>query len=203
MSWVNPRTWSVGELATAAKMNEIRDVLRWSSGDRTTSVPGSPNDGDEFIYPADASRGVVWKFKYNSGSGSAYKWEFVGGAAWFDNVDTDETTASAAYVDLATAGPAIAVPRAGDYEVSWGASMWDSTGGSTCYVAVKKGAAATVDTDAATQTGATAAAGVSVARTKVVFGLAASDTLKLQYKTSAGTGRFIFRWLSVRPVRIS
>jgi hypothetical protein len=202
MSWVNPRTWA-GDAMTSAKMNEIRDVLRWSSGDRTTSVPGSPNDGDELIYPAETGFGAMWKFKYRSASGSAFKWEFVGGSPILVQVATDETTTSTTYVDLATVGPSITVPRAGDYEIDVGAAMWNATGASVCYAAVKRGAAATSDNDAVTQVGIVAAPGMSVSRKILITGLAASDVLKVQYRVSAGTGHFIFRWLAVRPVRVS
>lgn len=36
MVWVNPRTWAAGELATAAKLNEIRDSLK-AIGDAWTA----------------------------------------------------------------------------------------------------------------------------------------------------------------------
>ena len=202
MSWIDPRTWGAAELVTAAKMNEIRDSLRASGGARTTTTP-SLVDESEWCYPADTTNGVVWRLKYNSGSASAYKWEFVGGAPMYAAVATDETTASAAYVDLATVGPSVTVPRAGDYEVDFGATMWNATGNSNCYTAVKRGAAATSDNDAATQNGVTTAAGVAVSRKIVMTGLAASDVLKLQHKTGGTTGHFIFRWIAVRPVRVS
>jgi hypothetical protein len=203
LSFVTPRTWSAAELVTAAKMNEIRDALRSSGGATTTSVPGSPTDEDEFTYPADTTNGAMWRFKYRSASGSAFKWEFIGGAPMYAAVATDETTASTTYVDLATVGPSITVPRAGDYEVEVGASMWDATGGVACYAAVKRGAAATSDNDAATVEGIGAAPGLSASRKILMTGLAASDVLKVQFKVNGGTGHFIFRWLSVRPVRIS
>ena len=60
----------------------------------------------------------------------------------FAAIATDETTTSATYVDLATVGPSITVPRAGDYEVTFGATMYDATGGVGVYAAVKRGAAA-------------------------------------------------------------
>jgi hypothetical protein len=203
LSFVTPRTWSAAELVTAAKMNEIRDALRSSGGATTTSVPGSPTDEDELNYPADTTNGAMWRFKYRSASGSAFKWEFIGGAAMYAAIATDETTTSTSFVDLATVGPSITVPRAGDYEVEVGATMWDATGASACYASVKRGAAATTNNDAVSQNGVVAAPGVSVSRKIIMTGLAASDVLKVQYTVSAGTGHFIFRWLAVRPVRVS
>jgi hypothetical protein len=203
MSWVDPRTWT-GISVTSAMMNEIRDSLRASGGARTTTTPALV-DESEWNYPADTANGVVWRFKYNSGSASAFKWEFVGGAAMVVEVQTSETTTSASYVDLATVGPSVTVPRAGDYEVEFGASMSDTTGGVAVYTAVKRGAAATSDNDIVTviSTGAIVAPGFSVSRKMPVLGLAASDVLKLQHKVGGGTGTFIRRWIAVRPIRVS
>src|SRR4051812_40558627 len=104
MTWVNPRTWGVAELITAAKLNEIRDALRAAGGVRSTAVPASPNDEDVFTYPADTTNGFDWLMKYRSGSASAFKWESVL-SPLYANVATDEATASLTYVDLTTVGP--------------------------------------------------------------------------------------------------
>lgn len=201
--WTDPFDWTAGLIPTIGQLNAaLRDNLRASGGPRSTTPPTATNE-QMWFYPADTTNGVVWALKYNSGSASAYKWECVGGASMCLEVATDETTASTTYVDLATVGPSITVPRAGDYEVEWGASVWNATGGVAEYVAVKRGAAATADADAATVSPAQAAPGTSIARKKVFTGLAASDVLKLQCKVNGGTGHFIFRWISVRPVRVS
>lgn len=39
MVWIDPRTWSVGELVTATKLNEIRDSLRAIGDHWTTFTP--------------------------------------------------------------------------------------------------------------------------------------------------------------------
>ncbi len=206
MSWADPRTWSAAELVTAAKMNEIRDSLRASGGTYSTNVPSSPNDQDQFTYPADSTNGVSWEFKYASGSASTYKWQFVGGAPMFAAVATDETrSGSTAYGDLATTGPSITLPRAGDYEVDWGATIYADQN-EIPRVAVKRGVTATSDNDAASagniNGSAVVAPGISVARSIVMTGMSASDVVKLEYRCSAGTVNFQMRWLKIRPVRI-
>jgi hypothetical protein len=92
-----------------------------------TTPPGSPANGDIWIFPADATNGIMWQFRYNAGSASAYKWEFVGGPTMVAVVATPETTTtSGSYVNLTTVGPTITVPRAGDYDVSISAQLQKS-----------------------------------------------------------------------------
>lgn len=83
MSWTAPRTWVTGETLTSTLLNtHLRDnmiALRSSYG---TTFPGSPNDGDEAVLVDNASNpSYQWQFRYNAGSSSAFKWEFIGGAA--------------------------------------------------------------------------------------------------------------------------
>jgi hypothetical protein len=203
LSFVTPRTWSAAELVTAAKMNEIRDALRSSGGATTTSVPGSPTDEDEFTYPADTTNGAMWRFKYRSASGSAFKWEFIGGSYMSATVETSEGNSLATYADLATVGPSITVPRAGDYEVEFGITAIGG-GGNAVWVAVKKAAAATSDNDGVPVGYGMATPGSAGGRKLIVTGLAASDVLKLQYRGAiAAAWTCSRRWIAVRPVRIS
>lgn len=81
-----------------------------------TQLPGNPTVGDTVIYAADATNGVYWHLYYD-GIGS-YPWKCVGGAPMFAAVNTAQTTASASYAALATAGPSITAPLAGDYIVT-------------------------------------------------------------------------------------
>src|SRR5215831_7718955 len=74
----------------------------------------TPIDGDEIYLIVDASNGVVWHLRYNAGSSSAYKWEFLGGAAI-------SATGGSAYLNapLNTWTPGalnVTVPRSGTYK---------------------------------------------------------------------------------------
>lgn len=201
MSWVDPRTWT-GIAVTSAMMNEIRDSLRASGGARTTTLP-SLVDESEWNYPADTTNGIVWRLKYNAGSGSAYKWEFVGGSPMFSKIDTSETVVTpTAYTDAPTVGPSVTVPRAGDYEVWIGADFASTQGNTDGFVGVKRGAAATADVDAMSDhTGSGIHATHS--RMLIITGLAASDVLKMQYKTGSLNLVCKNRWMAVRPIRVS
>jgi hypothetical protein len=82
-----------------------------------TGLPTIPSDGQEICYQADAANGVVWRLRYNAASASPYKWEVVGGSALAAFVATSQVTSTAypTFVDLATVGPQIIVPLAGEY----------------------------------------------------------------------------------------
>jgi hypothetical protein len=59
-----------------------------------TSLPSSPVDGQVIDYVADATNGVVWRFRYRSASASAYKWEFIGGGNLDSYVAAQQSTSA-------------------------------------------------------------------------------------------------------------
>jgi hypothetical protein len=93
-----------------------------------TSLPGSPVNGQDCFYLADATNGIVWHLKYRAASASAYKWECMDGPPLTSEIVTGEATASTAYVDLATTGPQVTLPLAGDYDIKFSfiGSNWSS-----------------------------------------------------------------------------
>src|SRR5262245_8394309 len=74
--------------------------------------PASPQSGDLWYLPADATNGVVWVFRYNSGSASSFKWEFIGGPPWAITPALFRPSATASYQSDTAAGSTITVPRA-------------------------------------------------------------------------------------------
>lgn len=80
------------------------------------ALPGSPTDGQECYFLADATAGIVWHLRYRAASASANKWELVGGDPLVSGPLGSLTTASAALVAL-TGGPSVTVPLAGEYLV--------------------------------------------------------------------------------------
>jgi len=97
-----------------------------------TSLPSSPLDGQVIDYLADSTNGIVWRLRYRSGSSSSYKWEFVGGSALSSQIMTSEGTSSSTVVDLATVGPVITIPLAGDYDFI-GTAMIGTTAAAGAY----------------------------------------------------------------------
>lgn len=166
-----------------------------------TTLPASPVDGQEAILTDSLTNPTYsWRFRYNAGSSSAYKWEFVGGASWYGAVITSESTSSASLTDLATVGPQFSTPRAGDWIVS--ASCTVGQGAAPSYTVNMQ--VSNTDLQAQTMlngagsgwTGQLAAVGRALA-------LAASTILKMQYSTAASTVSFATRHLAITPIRVS
>ena len=171
-----------------------------------TTLPASPVDGQEAILVDSLTNPTYqWRFRYNAGSSSAYKWEFVGGTPLSAEVYTLETTTSATYADLATVGPQVTLPRAGDWDVAFGFHCFNSLGAATTMKgAAKFGAIATGDTEGATiTTPPQASTEMTASRYLFMPARAASDLVKLQYLTTAGTASFRRRWLTVTPRRLA
>lgn len=130
---------SPGDLLTSALWNaQVKDNINklLDKGHRTltvaqfaalTGLEGTKGvvAGDEVYLEVDAANGVLWHLVYESGE-TTYKWRFLGGPPLLSEVFAAETTNSAAYTALATAGPAIALPRAGDYDVEISAQIFPS-----------------------------------------------------------------------------
>ena len=72
-------------------------------------------DADEVILELSAANGVRWHLRYNSGSASPYKWEYIGGACLWAKDDSTYTVTATSYQ---VAGPSVVIPRAGEYDVT-------------------------------------------------------------------------------------
>jgi hypothetical protein len=168
----------------------------------------TPYDNQEVALIVDATNGINWSFKYNAGSGSAYKWESIGSEdPMFAEVTTGETRANVAYGDLTTVGPSIVLPRDGDYdvEVAFNAASVGNTNNPS-YMSYAIGATAAQDTESAIAPcwGLAQPLGTySLKRRKT--GLLAANTLQAKYKDPGGAigTSFSRRRMFVYPVRIS
>ena len=169
-----------------------------------TSLPASPTDGQEAILVDSTSNpSYQWRFRYNAGSSSAYKWEFVGGPPARADTDTEETTTSSGtWVELTTP-QRIVLPRAGDYDVSFALDGASDTAEDTV------AAAAFWNSDANVFyrfefVALTNAVGTIACQARL-HGVVASDTLKMKYLRPFGTGtaKFARRSMIVTPVRVA
>lgn len=161
---------------------------------------------DEVYLEVDATNGIQWHLAYESGE-TTYKWRFLGGPPMYAEVATNEATASATYAALATAGPSITTPRAGDYIVEQGVWM-QATGGVTnaALMSYDIGGTGAVDADAiqaAMSSGGTLANSTGM-RKRLKAAIAASTALVSKYKVpGAVSTNFGNRWMTIYPVRIS
>jgi hypothetical protein len=89
-----------------------------------TSLPASPADGQEAILVDSLTNpSYQWRFRYNAGSSSAYKWEYIGGNPWFATAYVGTWQQFSGSSNWVVANPGLAVPRAGDYWINWSAQF--------------------------------------------------------------------------------
>lgn len=168
-----------------------------------TDLPTTATDGDEVRFVADSANGVVWLLRYRD-SGNAYPWEFLGGSPLYAEVTTSESTTSATYGDLATLGPSIALPLAGDYMIRLGAALYNNTSAADAWMSYDADPVAAADADGVhtTQPNASVASVVTHAtreRRKTGLGVV---SIIAKYRASSGTATFLDRYLSITPVRL-
>lgn len=102
-----------------AKIDGVVSVPNPLAPSYGTSLPAAPTDGLEAILVDSLTDPTYqWRFRYNAGSSSAYKWEFIGGRSAFAEATGLVSTQSATPVQL-SGGPSITLPRTGLYEISW------------------------------------------------------------------------------------
>jgi hypothetical protein len=199
------QTWTDGvSSASAARLTVIEAGIALAGVFGTgSSPPGSPSDGMIWRLPAASGSGVYWFLQYDS-SQATYKWVSMGGPPMSSQSDTDGTWNSTTYVDPTTTPNAtVTVPRAGDYEVSWGFQAGIATSDFEMRSAVKIGAAASSDDNCCSAVSPSASGRLLTGHRQKVITAAASDVLKLQYRSSAAGGVTLFsHWLHVRPVRV-
>lgn len=171
-----------------------------------TSLPGTPIDGQTVLYQGAgmATDGIVWMLRYNSSSASSYKWEFVGGAPWMQGISTSEALSSTSYTNLATTGPTVTAPLAGDYIVRLGAYVGLSNDNTTALMSFAVGGTGAADADAiaSTAVGTGGVTGVVVSRDVQKTVSAAATAIAAKYRVTANSASFENRFLSIVPVRV-
>jgi hypothetical protein len=166
----------------------------------STTLPASPVDGQEHILVDSITNPTwQWRFRYNAGSTSVYKWEFVGGSTITISGGSFTTpTGPTGWLD--GNGPSFSLPRAGTYKYSWGCSY--------CYCSSPNVASTMMgvylpgpgvgiqfyNNDSLPQPMT-----MSWANTATSIGIA-----KVQYQANGAiTANFITPWMTIQPVRVS
>jgi hypothetical protein len=127
-------------------------------------------------------------------------WRMYGGRPTSNSVATAESTASAAYTDLTTAGPAVTVETGTEAKVTITAGIYNS-GANVSYMGFGiTGATTLAASDARTLQNA-ATTGIRVSVVVHQTGLTAGDnTFTAKYRAGAGTASFFDRVISVEAV---
>jgi len=202
MAWTAPRTWVTGELVTATLGNEQwRDNMKWLGGadGRGATLPASPLDGQLFVYVADDTNGIEWLLKYKSATS---RWRKVGGPTLEAVIETEETTTSTAFTDLATVGPSKVAPLAGVYDITHICEAQVNVADEAYISSVRIGATAAAESDRAFGHSPAASKGATIGVT-VRKTVAVNDTIKQQYRVGSGTGGFGRRKLYLDPIYVT
>ncbi len=130
---------------------------------------------------------------------------FIGGSPIYAEVETSETTNSTTYVALATAGPSISVPVAGDYVVENGFVLSSNTSTGHSFMSYDIGGTGAVDADAcetSVGTGGGTPDNVGTGYRKRKKSALTAITLTSKYKVNANTNGFKKRWMALTPIAI-
>ena len=176
-----------------------------------TSLPGSPVDGQEIYYAADATNGIIWHLRYRSGGGT-YKWEFVGGSSLTAEDNDSRTVTSGTYADVPTDQVVLTIPVAGEYLVTQIATVQIAANGQFGYVSLAiTNASNTVQTEASDDWGILAGSpGASGSSGNVSFTGSTTDTFtistagwKLRERARAvNTLSVLRRRIIAQPIRV-
>ena len=118
-----------------------------------------------------------------------------------DDTDFTVTSAYPTYV-VVGALSSFTVPRAGDYEISFGSNYYNSVAGQYLYTTLFVSAVATSWT---TYTYSSVAGSWQGGTTRIVRqnAIAASAVVDLRHCVGAGTGHVVQRHIVIRPVRVA
>jgi hypothetical protein len=169
-----------------------------------TTLPGSPANGDKAILvDSTTAPTYVWLFQYSTGVSDANKWVFLGGSPLSGRVVTNESFNTNAYVSLTTP-LSLTLPRAGNYLITHGATVQGNTAGQDVMVSVKKGSAATADSDGWSFNPPAANGRGGSTYTALFSGAAASDTVIQQFKAPGASACSAWqRWVNIVPIRVA
>lgn len=180
-----------------ANLNNMESGIYLASAPLVSSLPGSPVDGQEINYIADATAGVIWHLVYRSASG---KWHYTGGPPLYAQVTTFSNIDQAAYFNWS--GPAITVPLLGDYSVTLGFRPYRfGAGKDTAFMSFQVGAAAAVDADAVLSSH-DQDTGTSAVREIIKTAVPAATSLSSRWRNGAGVWAPANAWMRIQPIRL-
>jgi len=172
----------------------------------STSLPASPVDGQEAILVDSVTNpSYQWRFRWNAGSTSSYKWEFVGGVPQFAAGGNLNSYTGSALTPLSS-GPNVPIVRAGEYLVGLGIFMQNQSGVAGAYnlnaQLFKSAGTVGVGQVLSFVTTGTFGGGLIYADQRLT--LAAGDSLNINVGGSASTSSsFSLGQIKVQPVRVS
>ena len=166
-----------------------------------TTLPSVTTEGFQIIYDTGTS-GIRWQFVYDTTDGTTYPWLFIGGPPLRSDVATSQSRANAAYGALATAGPSLTNPLAGDWDLGTGARVTSPSGELAMYSYTIAGGAA-LDVDAVFLGGSASTVDGYTHRINRRTSVSASTAFVANYRSSGGaSATFENRYMTLTPVRV-
>lgn len=169
-----------------------------------TSLPGSPVDGQEVYYQADATAGVYWHLRYRAAASGSYKWEFVGGPALTDEWLASEGSGVSAntWGGISANDPIVTAPLAGDYDVQHSVGLTNSVN-ALISIGLKRGATEPVGGTDNVNSFVTGGTWATLVQRRKLTGVAAALAISQRYFTNAaGTLTRSSAHLALTPVRV-
>lgn len=179
MAWTSPPTFTDGSVLTGAQLNLLRDDLN-------ETAPAKATTAGRLIMTSGANAIV----------------ERAAGSA---TVNTQETTTSTTFTDLATSGPTVSSLSTGTaVTVMLSACLFNSTAGSTAQMSVQVSGASTSAASTNTSLIYESSASADISQMSFVFPIsgltAGSNTFTTKYRADpSGTATFLRRNLIVLP----
>lgn len=168
-----------------------------------TAFPSSPvNLQEAIIMDSLTTPTYAWRFIYLSGISDSYKWVCFGPSAFQHRIVTEENVGSSAtWVNLSTDGPKFTVTFPGIYDC-YGQANGVNTAGSAQGANI--GLVIGNNTPSEDIPFTVPSGGRQIATLYKQLTAAASDVIKIRYRTSATTNfDFGYRVLRIVPVRVS
>lgn len=188
------------ETAVVPLRDRLEAVLQTIMAPAVTSLPTSPIDGQACSYLADATNGIIWRFRYRAGSASALKWEWDGGTPLFAQVESFSNLSQLGYFNWA--GPSITVPLLGDYRVALGFRPYKfDAGKAAAFMSFTVGTTAASDADAVTSVLDQDTAS-SDTREVLKTNVPAGSALASRFRDNAGVWAPTNAWMRVQPIRV-
>jgi hypothetical protein len=220
--WVDESAPGAGDGTrfTKARMDTIEQGIADAHGGLAspplvTALPGAPVDGQEIMYLASDTAGIVWHLRYRAlkadgvtANPSPFKWEYVGGselATWVSAAYVQATASTGLPAADPADGPFLTLPLAGEYVCDW--SFKDNGGPAGAMLAYLMWNGA----QAINFVGANYADWWSppandfsnfIAGRSVITCNLAAKVLSVRYASGVANGQFAERKLMARPVRV-
>lgn len=164
----------------------------------------APKDGDERYFQSAAMKalGILWKFRYNAGSSSTYKWEFAGGQPMVNSMVAQVDYSSTSYTP--TSPIQVTAPLPGEYAVTVEGQGYNNTAGGSGYLSYAQVSAVASNDGNATVFSTQNGNGESGSRTSKATVLSEGRVFDLQGRvTVAGhVARMYYRSLAILPIRV-